>query len=81
MWNLKKKKDKNELICRTETGSQTLRNKLMVIKGGMQGERSTGAWEWHRHTKVYGMTGQQGPAVQHKELYPIFCDNLFGKGI
>ena len=22
------------------------------------------------------MTGQQGPAVQHRELYPIFCDNL-----
>ena len=22
-----------------------------------------GVWDWHMHTKVYGMTGQQGPAV------------------
>ena len=37
MWNLKKKKDTNELICRTETDSQT-ENKLRVIKrDGLQG--------------------------------------------
>ena len=30
---------------------------------------------------VYGMTGQWGPAIQHRELYPIFCDNLYGEKI
>ena len=30
---------------------------------------------------VYEMTGQWGPAVEHRELYPIFCNNLHGKRI
>ena len=33
------------------------------------------------HTEVYGMIGQWVPAVQHRELYPVFCDNLCGKRI
>ena len=47
-------------------------------EGGMDG---LGAWDWHMHTEVYGMIGQRGPAIQHKELYPIFHDNLCGKRI
>lgn len=36
----------------------------------------------HVHTIVYGMDGQQGLAVQHREqLYPIFHNNLYGKRI
>ena len=31
------------------------------------------------HTEVYGMTGQWGPAVLHRELSPVFCDHLGGK--
>ena len=31
------------------------------------------------HTMVYGIGGQQGPVVQHRELYQIFCDNLYWK--
>ena len=31
------------------------------------------------HTGVCGMIGQWGPAVEHRELYPVFCDNLDGK--
>ena len=53
------KKDKNELVCRTETDSQTI--KLLVIKG--RGRDGLGFWDWHMHSVVYGMTGQQGPAV------------------
>ena len=26
-----------------------------------------------------GMTGQWLPEVKHRELYPIFSDNLYGK--
>ena len=33
----------------------------------------------YAHTEVYGMTGQQGPAVEHRELSPVFCDLLLGK--
>ena len=32
MWNLKKKKDKNELIYKTETDSQTLKTNLWLPK-------------------------------------------------
>ena len=31
--------------------------------------------------EVYGIIGQWRPAVQHRELYPIFYDNLCGKRI
>ena len=27
------------------------------------------------HTIIYEMDGQQGPAVEHREFYSIFCDN------
>ena len=37
-------------------------------------------WDGHINTEVYGVIGQWGPAVRHRELYPIFCDHLHGKG-
>ena len=46
----------NELICRTEIDSQTLKN-LWLPKDGLEG------WDWHMHTEVYGMIGQPRPAV------------------
>ena len=51
MWNLKK--DRNELICRTETDSQTLRTNLWLPKGTFCGEGWSGIWDWHVHTEVY----------------------------
>ena len=27
-------------------------------------------------TEIYRMIGQWGPAVEHKELYPIFCEKI-----
>ena len=55
--------------------------KLMVTKGDSLGggRDGRGVWGWHMHTEVYRMTGQWGPAVYHKELYSVFCDNLCGK--
>ena len=55
----------------------------MVIKGSGQGRETDGlgVWDWHMHTKVYGMIGQQGPALEHRELYPMFCTNVCGKRI
>ena len=60
MWNLKK--DTNELICRTETDSQTSELTYGYPRGGVEGYE-LGGWDWHRHTLVYGTIDQWGPAV------------------
>ena len=46
-----------------------------------EGREGLEVWDWQMHTEVYGMNGQQGPAVEHRELYPVFCDDLCGKRI
>ena len=33
--------------------------KLIFMRWG----EGLGAWDWHMHTRVYGMDGQWGPAV------------------
>ena len=51
------KKDTNELICRTKTDSQTLKN-LQLSKGtgwGLSDRDRLRVWDWHMHTEVYGM--------------------------
>ena len=49
---------------------------LMVTKGDRlgSGRDGLGIWDWHMNTQIYGMIGQWGPAAQHRELYPVFCD-------
>ena len=61
-------------------------NKLIVTKGDRYGE--WGGWtrglrQAYAHSGIWNdwPTGQQGPAVQHKECYQIFCKNLYGKRI
>ena len=72
------KKIQTELIYRTGINSQTLKENLWLPKrtGSRDGME---VWDWHVHTEVHGMTGQREPAVQYSELYPIFCENLYGK--
>ena len=70
----------NELISRTETDSQTLRN-LWLTKGTGLAWEELRVWNCHMHTEVYGTIGQRGPAVQHRDLYPVFGDKLWGKRI
>ena len=48
-------------------------------RGEVEEKDGLGIWDWDMHTIVYGMDGQRGPAVQHRELYSIFCDNLYGE--
>ena len=50
-------------------------------RGSLGGRGGLGVWHWCMRTEVHGMTGQQGPAVQHREPYPIFYDGLYGKRI
>ena len=45
------------------------------------GRDGLGVWVWHMHTVAYGMIGQQGPAVEPRELHPVFSDNLCGESI
>ena len=49
-------------------------HKLMVTSQRRVGEDGLGVWDGYMRTIVYGMTGPQGPAVEHRELYPVFCD-------
>ena len=54
-------KHTDELICQIETDPQIFKN-LWLPKGtGRSGRGGLGGW--HMHTEVYGMIGQQGPAV------------------
>ena len=75
------RKDTNERIYRTEADSQTLKTHLRLPKGTGEDRDGVGVWDWHMHTVVYGMIGPWGPAIQHRELYPILCDNLYGRRI
>ena len=52
------KKDTNELIFRTETDSQTLKNIWLPKGTGMGWKKWLEVWDWHMQNKVYGMTGQ-----------------------
>lgn len=54
-------------------------NKLMVTEGEREG-----GWEiWKRlmHTRTYKIEKHQRPTAYYRELYSIFCDNLYGERI
>ena len=72
------------MYLQKRNGLKDFKNKFTVYqvgKGGEQGD-GLGLGFWHIHTIMYGMDGQQGLAVQHREqLYPIFHNNLYGKRI
>ena len=55
----------------------------MVNKREMwgQGRDKSEAWDEHTHTIIYKIDNQQGPTVWHRELYSIFCDNIYEKSI
>ena len=62
------KMDTNELICRTETDSQTLKTNFWLPKGtGIGGKDRLGVWDWHMPIfymwYMERLTGQWGPAV------------------
>ena len=64
----------NEFICGTETDSQAFKINLQLPKG--TGWLRGGDWGLELAYACCGVTGQWRPAVQHRELYPIICDNL-----
>ena len=42
------------------------------------GRDSPGVWDGRGHTAVFNMENQQGPAVQHRELWSILCAGWMG---
>ena len=44
-------------------------------QGGRGWERDgLGVWDQHMQTGIHRMDKQQGPTVQHREVYSISCD-------
>ena len=51
------------------------RDQTCGCQGGGGRERGgLGIWGWQMQTITFRMDKQQGPAVQHRELYPISWD-------
>ena len=71
MWNLKY--NTNEPIYERETDSQIQRTDLS-LPGGGGGRDGLGVWDQHMQTIICRMDKQQGPTVQHMELYSISYD-------
>ena len=74
----KKKKKRMRLnLCAEQKQAHRL-GKTWRPKG--TGPGADGVWDGHRRPEVYGVTGQRGPAVEHRELYPVFWNHLGGEG-
>ena len=58
-----------------------LENKFLTAKVGMGQRDNYGVWDGHIHTAVFKMHNQQGPTVQHMELYSMLCASLDGSGV
>ena len=71
--------DKDELIYKTETGSGDLAQTLLVTKG-KGGLGKSGAWEAHTHCHQT-VHSQQGPPVEQRQLYSVFCEKPYEKRI
>ena len=52
-----------------------IENRPVVAKGeeGWEGD-GMGVWDQQMQAIIYRMEKQQGPTVQHRELYSISCD-------
>ena len=79
MWNLILKNYTNEPIYKTETELEISKTNLWLPKGKCDGGDKSGAWD--EHSTIYKTDNQQGPTVELRELYSIFCDNVYEKRI
>ena len=44
---------------------------------GLGGRDKLGIWNEQIHITIFKTDKQQGPTVQHRELYSIHCNNLY----
>ena len=73
MWNLNY--DTNEFIYETETDSQKQRTDLWLPRGRWVREGWVGSWGQQIQTSIYRLDKQQGPTIQHRELYSVSVNN------
>ena len=50
-----------------------------MVARGKDGDEIVRGWDGHVYTAIVKIDNQQGPTVQHRKLYSMFCNNLAGK--
>ena len=59
----------------TKQKQTDIENRLVAASGLGGGERDgLGDWGWQMQAITFKMDKQQGPTVQHRELYSMSCD-------
>ena len=73
---------KNTAKCRKKVGEFWKRSlwRFTELREQSYGSQR-GFWDGHENAAGFNMENQQGPAVQHRELCSILCNNLNGKRI
>ena len=66
-------------LYKTETDSQTQETNYGCQRGKGGGRDKLGVWDQQIHTTIDKIDKQQGPTIQHRELYSISCNNYNGK--
>ena len=78
MWNLRHK----GTYLRNRNRLMDIENRLVVAKGeGEWGRDGLGVWDQQMQTIIHRMDKQQGPTVEHRELYSVPCDKPSWKRI
>ena len=71
MQNLKY--DTSELIMKQKQTHRHREQTCGCQGGGCWEGDGVEVWDWQMQTTIYRMDKQQGPTVQHRELYSISC--------
>ena len=74
MWNLKY--DRNKLIYKMETDSQTQRTNMVTTGKGKQGRDKLGVGDKHIQTAMHKIDKKQEFTIQHREWHLISSNNL-----
>ena len=63
--------------ARVDTEMLVAQTRVGAVEVGKSG------WVWYKytHTTMHKIDNQQGPTVEHRELYSILCNNLYEKRI
>ena len=56
--------------------TQTHSKQTYGYQRGKETSDKLGVWNEQIHTTIYKTDNQQGPTVQHREPYSMFCKNL-----
>ena len=63
-------------MYKTEIDSQALRTHIGLQRGKGGGGDKLGVWDQQIHTTVYKIDKEQGPTVEHRQLYSVSCNGL-----